>query len=325
MPIRHLLVPLDGSRTAEVVLPYCRAFAAAFRARIFLLHVLENGRAGGTTFDSVDWRFRQAEAEEYLHALAAEMRDAGLRAEHELAEGRAAAEILHVASQGGFDLLALSAHGHGGATHSGLGGVAHKLVQRAGTSVLLVRAGENDAAVVTGVERPSLRRVVVAVDCSHQGDWALSIAARLARGLAADLRILHVVAIPDLPERAPGDFVHRVYRTRLLEANRSAARAYLDAAASQLRAPDLNVAVDLVEAPSVVQALAEYERGAVESLLVLSAHGLSQDSPFPYGPVVNHLLVHGQLPLLVLQDQPAVERTPHGVEVFADWSSPAPR
>jgi nucleotide-binding universal stress UspA family protein len=250
------------------------------------------------------------------------MRDDGLRADFELAEGRAAAEILRIASDGRFDLLALSSHGHGGAADFGLGGVAHKIVERAGTSVLLVRADEDGCADEAG---PFLRRVVVAVDCSHQGDWSLSIAARLARAMAVELRILHVVAIPDLPERAPGDFVHRVYRARLLEANRSAARAYLDATASQLIAPDLHVAVDLIEAPSVVQALAEYERGAGQSLLVLSAHGLSQDSPFPFGPVVSHLLVHGRLPLLVLQDQPELERTAPRSGVFSDQSSPAPR
>ena len=304
-PIRRVLVPLDGSRTAEVVLPHCRAIGEAFGAEIQLLHVLEHGRAGGTSLDSVDWRFRRAEALGYLEGLAARLAEKGLLVDVELAEGRAPTEIVRVARLRGVDLVIMSSHGHGGPGDFGLGGVAHKVVERAGISVLVVRAGDRPDG---DLELPAIERVVVAVDCSRQGDWSLSIGAHLARSLCGQLRMLHVVAVPDFPERAPGDFVNRVYRRRLVEANHAAARAYLDAMAAQLSTPDLDVAVDLVEAPSVVQSLAEYERGAEGSLLVVSAHGVSQASPFPYGPVVSHLLVHGRLPMLVLQDRPIPDR-----------------
>ncbi|MFO7587353.1 MAG: universal stress protein [Gemmatimonadota bacterium] len=321
-PIRRVLVPLDGSRTAEVVLPHCRAIGEAFGAEILFLHVLAHARAGGTPLDSVNWRIRRAKARSYLEGLALRMRESGLRVELELAEGRAPTEIVRVAGLRAVDLIILSSHGHGGPGDFGLGGVAHKVVERVGVSVLVVRAGD---APVDDLGLPRVKRVVVAVDCSHQGDWSLSIAARLARHLCGELRMLHVVAVPEFPERTPGDFVNRVYRTRLIEANRAAARAYLDAMAERLSSPDLTVAVDLVEAPSVVRSLAEYERGAEGSLLVVSAHGVSQDSPFPYGPVVSHVLVHGRLPVLVLQDQPRPAGLAPASAPAAERGVPSPR
>lgn len=38
---KKLLVPLDGSRLSEVILPYARAFAKAFEIPVELLHSID--------------------------------------------------------------------------------------------------------------------------------------------------------------------------------------------------------------------------------------------------------------------------------------------
>ena len=71
MPIRRVLVPLDGSITSESILPHARCLSASLGASMRLLHVLEHGRAaGGTLGDSVEWRLHRAGARSYLERVA---------------------------------------------------------------------------------------------------------------------------------------------------------------------------------------------------------------------------------------------------------------
>ena len=72
----------------------------------------------------------------------------------------------------------------------------------------------------------------------------------------------------------------------------------------QLAAPGLSIRSRLVEASSVPRALVEATGTEHDGLHVVSAHGVSGASPWPYGSVTSHLIAHGRLPLLVLQDIP---------------------
>jgi nucleotide-binding universal stress UspA family protein len=324
-PIRRILVPLDGSLTAESVLPHAHRIAATFDSRSLLLHVLEHGRAGGLSRDSVEWRLHRAEAEAYLEDVSDGFRKAGLEVDVDVAEGKAAREIISYAHRWDADLVALSSHGHGGVDDFSLGSIAHKVVSRAGVSILLVRSGPASAEQAPSESRAlkevRYERVIVPVDLSRQSDWALSIAARIARAGGGELQMLHIVSVPQLPECLQADFVHRGYRTRLVDASRELAESYLAEMEEKLSSPGLNVCSCLIESSRVAHSLAEHAAPAGTSLLVLSAHGASGASPWPYGTVAGHLVMHARLPVLVLQDLPR--------ETFftadAAWSSAAER
>src|SRR5512137_823854 len=69
MSFSHLLVPLDGSRMAEVVLPAVAEIAARFGAWVTLVHVIEKNAPAAVHGDS---HLRAPEeAERYLRDLAA--------------------------------------------------------------------------------------------------------------------------------------------------------------------------------------------------------------------------------------------------------------
>lgn len=317
MPIHRVLVPLDGSLTAESILPHVRRLAASLGASVRLLHVLEHGRAGGLSRDSVEWRLHRAEARSYLDHVAERLGAAGLEVDTAVAEGKPARQVIFEARSWEADLIALSSHGHGGADAFSLGSIAQKIVSRAGVSILLARAGPPPAEDAPEVE--PYRLVILPVDLSRRSDWALSIGVRIARAGGGELELLHVVSVPELPERDSGDFVDRVYRTRLLEIHHEVARDYLAAMEEKLAAPDLTIRSRLLESPTVSRVLAETTGAEADSLLVVSAHGLSGASPWPYGSVASHLIMHGTLPLLVLQDLP--HEMPLGSESELTWSS----
>ncbi|MDQ3855617.1 MAG: universal stress protein, partial [Chloroflexota bacterium] len=91
--IRRLLVPLDGSRLAESVLPWASQLAQVFDAEIVLLHVRERG-APRTIHGELHLQ-ETAEAQEYLDRLIASL-PKGARAErhvHTVAEGDVAGSI----------------------------------------------------------------------------------------------------------------------------------------------------------------------------------------------------------------------------------------
>ena len=91
-----MLVPLDGSRLAECVLPHVVALARVFEARVTLVRVLEEGsQAGKKPVDPLEWHISKAEAEAYLADVAGRLRDAGLHPEMRLLEG--SPSTLHIA------------------------------------------------------------------------------------------------------------------------------------------------------------------------------------------------------------------------------------
>ena len=97
LALRHILVPLDGSKAAERVLPYVVEIARATPARVTLLQVLEvtGGMATGRQHvDAIEWEMARAESHAYLTSIATRLQNERLAAEIELVQGRAAEQIV---------------------------------------------------------------------------------------------------------------------------------------------------------------------------------------------------------------------------------------
>ncbi|HEU0202193.1 MAG TPA: universal stress protein [Burkholderiaceae bacterium] len=70
-----------------------------------------------------------------LEALAA----AGVPAKLEVPEGDAALEIAQLARDGGYDMIVIGSHGHGGLRRAVLGSVADKIIKSCNVPVLVIR------------------------------------------------------------------------------------------------------------------------------------------------------------------------------------------
>ena len=124
-----LLVPLDGSKESEVVLPHVEELAAKLKAEVtFLQGVPQDNHVS-------------ADAEAYLNKVCNLFQDKGISARYEIRVGDAADEIIKLADEIEADMVAMAAHGHSGVGRWSLGSVAEKVVQGGNTPVLLVRAG----------------------------------------------------------------------------------------------------------------------------------------------------------------------------------------
>lgn len=299
--INRILVPLDGSSLAESALPHAAALADAFDATVRLFRVLDLGRVGGLTGDSLENRLQRCEVEHYLRGHVEKLRAAGVEASMVVGEGKTSEEIVRRVEEDEIDLILATAWGQRGASEFFLGGTARKLVSGAYTSIMLIRPrrpGRSDA-------RPArYDRILVPVDGSRRADWALCLASSVARSQKAELVMVHVVAVPETPARLPRQPAEEQLRRQLVQMGRRAAEQYLEEMRGKFAAPDLDVRWKVVVGSRVPDALLRTARGERAGLIVMSAHGAADDMPWPYGSVAAGLLDYCDLPLLVFQDRP---------------------
>lgn len=143
-----IMVPLDGSRLAEVALP--EAFEFGRRgATVLLLRAAE-----ATRLPAADPTESQVavvrEAEGYLVSVAARARKAGVeKVETSVWYGPPAESIIDAARVRDIDLIVMSSHGRSGLGRLVLGSVAETVLRGTTTPILLLRDREAPVTVPT--------------------------------------------------------------------------------------------------------------------------------------------------------------------------------
>jgi nucleotide-binding universal stress UspA family protein len=139
---KKILVPLDGSELAEKALDHAKKLAETFDAEIILFEVSPllpiYGAPELVTPLVVDEKQKEA-AERYLTNLSEELKKRGFKVTAKVKTGQqVAVEIIDFAKESGVDLIVMCTHGHSGITRWVLGSVAHKVLTRAETPILLI-------------------------------------------------------------------------------------------------------------------------------------------------------------------------------------------
>jgi len=136
---QKILVPLDGSKLAEGILPRVEWLAKIHNAEVTLLRV-----ALAHTFPGIDPVQHQVnvvrEAEEYLAKVENNLKAVGVKCNSVVRYGNDAQEIVEHAKDRDFDLIAMSTHGRSGLAQFVLGSVASKVIHTTTIPVLLCRA-----------------------------------------------------------------------------------------------------------------------------------------------------------------------------------------
>jgi nucleotide-binding universal stress UspA family protein len=134
----RVLVPLDGSDCAEMILPKVEKLAADLKASIALLQVVY-----AHTFPGVDPTEAEVvvvrKAEEYLKKIEDRFKAKGFKVDSHVRYGDDAEEILDHASQKDIDMIAMTTHGRSGVKRFLLGSVAEKILRHASKPIFLVR------------------------------------------------------------------------------------------------------------------------------------------------------------------------------------------
>jgi nucleotide-binding universal stress UspA family protein len=213
-------------------------------------------------------------------------------------EGKAEERIIEYADSKEIQLLILSSHGRSGLTGWNVSSVVQKIILRAYTSTLIVRAYQPVLASETGFR---YSRLFVPLDGSQRAESVLPIASNLATYYDAELLLGHVVPRPEMPRRTPLTPEDSGLSERITERNRVEATRYLEDLQSRL--PE-KTQVRLLVSDRLTASLHDMARDEQADLVLLTAHGYSGESKWPYGSVVISFIAYGTTPLLIFQDIP---------------------
>jgi nucleotide-binding universal stress UspA family protein len=141
--IATVLCPVDRSDVSRRALEYGVALAAALRARLNVLEVVEwVWPPAGAVSTIADLPPEvQAATLDALNAFVAPARRAGVPTEIAIEAGSVTREILARADAIGADLIVMGTHGRAGLERLALGSVAEKIVRQAKCPVLTVPRG----------------------------------------------------------------------------------------------------------------------------------------------------------------------------------------
>ena len=142
----RVLVPLDGSRVAEGILPFILQIAGPLNMELLLVYVIRpiapQAVEGTTRFTVYDIEARLKEAREYLTGVAADLQRQGVRVSIDARRGEPVAEIVAAAHESRADIIAMTTHGRSGLSRLMFGSVAGAVLRQAEVPVLLMRLTE---------------------------------------------------------------------------------------------------------------------------------------------------------------------------------------
>ena len=293
---RHMLVPLDGSRLAEAVLPVTAAFARALGAKVTLLHVVEPA-APATVHGDVHLT-QAAEAETYLRGVAGWMAAQGVHAEGLVDQGGdVAAVIASRAASLEADLIILCTHGRGEVRVLLFGRVAEQVLARGTIPVLLMAP-----TAVRREETFTVRRLLVSLDGSGMAEAALPAAVVLARGFSAEILLIMVVptvaTITD--DRAAAARLMPTAGAALLDAEAAQAATYLEGVKTRLAREGIAVSA-VVKRGEPVRVLLDRLARPDTDLIVMATHGRSGVSAVWAGSVASRIVAQAARPVLLIR------------------------
>ena len=312
----RILLPVDRSPLAECVLPHAVALARVFESRVTLVHVMESPRKANwrRAVDPLNWRIRKTDAESYLDDLALRLKDAGVTAERQVLEGPAADQIVDLSHKEEFPLIILSSHGQSGLSGWNVSSIVQKIIQRAHTSFMVVRAYQSPPAEITEFR---YHRLLVPIDGSQRAEFVLPVVTTLARLPETSILLAHVVRRPEMPRQMPASSEDIELAGQLVERNRAEAVRYLDQLRSRLPAEAETRVIVSDHVASTLHELVDEEK---IDLVLLTAHGYSSLTRWPFGSVVSSFITYGTTPLLIVQDLPLHEIKPTWAEIAAERS-----
>ena len=144
-----ILVPLDGSKRAEKILPHVEELASRYKAKVIFLQVVEYKTITtpeGAFINLSDQEFDKAkkQAEKHLKGIQGVFREKNIESQTHVTYGPVVEGIINMAAKEGVDLIALASHGRSGLSRVFYGSVAAGLLHRVDRPLLIIRSRNSE-------------------------------------------------------------------------------------------------------------------------------------------------------------------------------------
>jgi nucleotide-binding universal stress UspA family protein len=291
---KKIMVPLDGSSVAEIVLPYAEEIASKFGAEIKLVSVSE------LTVAESDHLYRSY-LERTQEQVQSQLEDWGAKEEakvqSEVLSGKPAGEILQYADENDVSLIIMASHGRSSPGPWLLGNIVAKVLRATSRPMLLIRIQADEASIQ---QRSSIKKILLPLDGSSVAEQAIPHAEALAQVLGADL-VLFQAFEPVRPVAIEGGVAMSPAMIKEEEeAKRGAALAYLDSVGNAFREQGLSTS-SVVALGSPADKIIDYADASDIDLIAMSTHGRSGIGRWVFGSVTDKVLHAGDKPVLAVR------------------------
>jgi len=294
----RLLIPLDGSKTAEQVMPWARIFADRFKLPVELLAVVDVGTfltsvERARHFDKLNEQaLRQSKA--YLERISGHF--VGSRVRRSVEQGSPAELTIEKAAADKATLIAMTTHGRSGLNRWLLGSVAEKVLRTTTNPLLLVRANHEGKA--SG--QASVKSIVVPLDGSELAETVLPTVVRIAKKLGSEVFLIRAYSSPYSPFISGGGH-YAVNVDELMKDIRDQASNYLEAKVTELRKRGVEQISYLLQEGVAADEIVSVADHTPESLIVICSHGRTGVKRWVLGSVAETIVRHSSSPVLVLR------------------------
>ncbi len=303
-----IMIPLDGSATAERALPLASAIARRAGSRMELVYVHDEELLVGTA-PVVESAWEDEQTVEMVGAIRSVAErlagETGLRVTAVTLRGHRGRSLVQHAIDRAVDLIVMTTHGRSGFSHAWFGSVAEHVIHAATTPVLVVRAGDHARADVT---EPIFRHMLLPIDREHSGAEAMQRALTLGTHGRTTYTLLTVVsALPVLPPPYPGADV--IVSDPGFACRGTDASALLERIAAPARTAGATTEVRVVTHERTAPAILEVADSQID-LIVIPTHPRGSFSRALLGSVVDKVMRGARVPLLLFRASEALDELP---------------
>ena len=295
-----ILVPLDGSKLAERVLPYVRFLAGRFKIPVELLagvDIAELGThisVGQSRFLSTLVEDRLQSSETYLKRIAGTFHGADVKCTVD--KGRAAEAIVDKGALDTSMLIAMGTHGHSGVTRWLLGSVAEKVLRATANPLLLIRAADG----ARSESETPLKSILVPLDGSELAESVLPVVAELAKKLDLAVTLLRVYHVP-YSVYGYGYGYYAIDTEKFVAEARDEAHQYLEKKAAEITELGAEKSVCVIREGHSADEIIKSARETPDTLISMCSHGRSGMTRWVLGSVTETVVRHSDSPVLILR------------------------
>jgi len=294
-----ILIPLDGSKTSEKVLPYARYLAGRLKIPIDLLAVIDAAEMA-THVSAENARLLDAmvpeataSSENYLRGIAGTF--AGGTVKCAVEKGRVEDVIIEKGEMNKGILIAMATHGRSGLNRFLLGSIAEKVLRGATNPLLLVRATEE--AKSTG-EAP-LKSIIVPLDGSVLAESLLPMVADMAKKLDLGIELFRAYHVPYNVYAGDDDSYAVVNYDELIAGVRDEANEYLETKVAELKKLGVARVSAVTKEGFASDEIIAIGRKTPDSLIAMCSHGRSGVQRWMLGSVAEIVVRHSDDPVLI--------------------------
>ena len=280
----RIVVPLDGSLTAEAVLPFVRRFLHRTDSEIILVRAVVPAPVENSMMIA---DAATGAARVYIKEVQERLDREGVRVKSAVHVGSALGIILDTVDEERATMIAMATHGATGLKRILLGSVAEAVLRKSPVPVFVVRPfWADEQAVPEDLETRPVRNILLPVDGSDLAELAVAPALEISALFEARMLLLRVVE----PRKNADDEQHEIEE----------ARNHLQGVAREFERKGVRTHT-LVEKGDPVDEILKTLRFHQADLVVMTTHGRSGLSRLVTGSVTEKVLRKAPVPLLVVR------------------------